>query len=318
MHSFSNLRKAALDAYSDSKRQRRRFPLKWAALIGLGLMLVVSGLIVAVAAYSSSSAVSPGLLDLGMLGTLDSLLPGTPTGSNLQETPLPAGQPDNSATLALPSPIPSATPTITPTASPFLSDTPTQTPTITATPTVTLTPSLTPIPSLTLTPSVTPSGEAPPTATFTASPPPTATGYPDCSPSGDSSFESALWTLINAERESEGLPTYVQQSQLQAAARIHSTDMACNGFFSHTGSDGSKEEDRVDAQGYAWTSVEENIYATGDTTRGAPQLAFNFWMASAPNRANILHDELTDIGIGYIHEPDSPFGGYFSVVFARP
>ncbi len=72
------------------------------------------------------------------------------------------------------------------------------------------------------------------------------------------------------------------------------------------------------AQDYDWTSVEENIFATAVTTSDAPQLAFNFWMASPPNQANVLHDEFTEIGIGYTYEPSSPFGGYFTVVFALP
>jgi uncharacterized protein YkwD len=94
--------------------------------------------------------------------------------------------------------------------------------------------------------------------------------------------------------------------------------MACNGFFSHGGSDGSSKEDRVAEQGYSGTLVGENIYASGDTSPNAPQLAFEFWMASPPNRSNILHDKFTEIGIGYIYEPSSPFGGYFTVVFAQP
>jgi uncharacterized protein YkwD len=126
-----------------------------------------------------------------------------------------------------------------------------------------------------------------------------------------------LLLLINGVRESEGLLAYAPQGQLKAAALAHSTDMACNGIFSHTGSDGLKAEDRVTAQDYDWTSVEENIFGTGDTTADAPQLALNFWMASPPNQANLLNSGFTDIGIGYTHEPSSPFGGYFTVVFAR-
>ncbi len=125
-------------------------------------------------------------------------------------------------------------------------------------------------------------------------------------------------SLINAERTANGLPAYIPQGQLKAAALAHSTDMACNGFFSHTGSDGSSKEERASTQGYGGTSVEENIFGTGETSANAPQLAFSFWMASPPNQANILLDEFTDIGIGYTYEPESPFGGYFTVVFGLP
>ncbi len=121
--------------------------------------------------------------------------------------------------------------------------------------------------------------------------------------------------LINTERQSQGLTPYNSQGQLQAAARGHGTDMACNGFFSHTGSDGSSVGDRVSVQGYAWSWVGENIFAGGSAS---PQSAFNWWMNSAPHRANLLNSNYTDIGIGYIYEPDSPYKGYFSAVFARP
>ena len=91
--------------------------------------------------------------------------------------------------------------------------------------------------------------------------------------------------------------------------------MACNHFFSHTGSDGSNVGDRITAQGYSWSWRGENIFAGGSAS---PQSAFDWWMNSAPHRANLLHTNYTDIGIGYIYEPSSDYGGYFTAVFARP
>ncbi len=124
--------------------------------------------------------------------------------------------------------------------------------------------------------------------------------------------------LINQERAAQGLPTYSSQGQLQNAARLHSTDMACNGFFSHNGSDGLSVGTRVTAQGYSWSWVGENILATSDTSSNAPQSAFDWWMNSAPHRANLLHLQYTEIGLGYIYVAGSPFGGYFTAVFAKP
>ena len=124
--------------------------------------------------------------------------------------------------------------------------------------------------------------------------------------------------LINDERKAAGLPAYSLDNQLQSAAQSHSADMACNGFFSHTGSDGSSVGERVTGQGYEWTQVGENIFATGDTSSSAPQLALEWWMAGPAHRANILSEDFSDVGIGYVHEPSSPFGGYFTAVFARP
>ena len=124
--------------------------------------------------------------------------------------------------------------------------------------------------------------------------------------------------LINQEREAQGLAAYALQGQLQAAARVHSTDMACSDFFSHTGSDSSTVGQRVNAQGYSWSWVGENIFATSDTSSQAPQSAFTWWMNSSAHRANLLSPNYSEIGIGYIYEAGSPYGGYFTAVFARP
>ena len=141
------------------------------------------------------------------------------------------------------------------------------------------------------------------------------TPVPGCSPTGNSGYESSLLVLINDERQAQGLAAYSMQSQLRTAARNHSTDMACNGFIGHTGSDGSSVRDRVSAQGYSWSRVGENIYAGGSAS---PQSAFNWWMNSQLHRDNLLSSYYTEIGLGYIYESSNGFGGHFTAVFARP
>jgi uncharacterized protein YkwD len=145
--------------------------------------------------------------------------------------------------------------------------------------------------------------------------PPTSTTASTCASTGNGAFESTLLSLINQERQDRGLDSYDAQGQLQAAARIHSADMACNGFVSHTGSDGSGVRDRVERQGYDWSWIGENIYCTGDTSGGAPQRVFDWWMNSAPHQANLMSPNYTDIGLGYIYAASR---GCFTAVFARP
>ena len=101
----------------------------------------------------------------------------------------------------------------------------------------------------------TPFGYKSPTATRTSTSSPTVTTYPDCDFSRNSDFENALLTQINDERDTVGLPALDQEDRLRDAARAHSTDMACNGIYSHTGSDGSTTGDRMTAQGYEWILV---------------------------------------------------------------
>jgi len=234
-------------------------------------------------------------------------------------TPSPTATPTQISTQAPsvtsgPAWTPSRTPTRTPTRTP--SRTPTRTPTRTPSPVpASATPSLT----LTTDPSVSPpvpsATSTAPTATLPA---PTATPDGACSPGGNSGFEATLLDLINTERESQDLAPYSAQGQLQAAARGHAADMACNHFFSHTGSDGSNVGQRVNAQGYDWSWVGENILATGNTSSSAPQQAFDWWMNSAPHRANLLSPNYTEIGLGYVYLAGSDYGGYFVAVFARP
>src|SRR5204863_3708451 len=49
--------------------------------------------------------------------------------------------------------------------------------------------------------------------------------------------------------------------KLTLAAEGHSQDMAAKNYFSHTSADGRTLADRVDATGYAWSSLGENIAA---------------------------------------------------------
>ncbi|MCK5319647.1 MAG: CAP domain-containing protein, partial [Anaerolineales bacterium] len=107
-----------------------------------------------------------------------------------------------------------------------------------------------------------PSSTSPPptsTPTHTALPPTPTSGI--CNPSSNSSLESSLIQLINQERQSRDIGTLSQQSQLTAAARVHSEDMACNNFVSHTGSDSSLPWDRARDQGYSYSAIAENIFA---------------------------------------------------------
>jgi uncharacterized protein YkwD len=252
-------------------------------------------------------------------------------GAGLPDTPTPSPTPTVSLTPSetpTPTDTPTATPTptdtATPTWTPSLTPSWTATPTRTNTPWPTWTPSNTPVtPSDTPRPTNTPSGPTlTPSQTLTPSPGPSPTPIPSNTPSActivlNTGFEAQVADLINGARHDNGLASLRVQSQLRAAARVQATDMACNHFTGHTGSDGSTVRDRVEAQGYSWSWIGENYMVTRNTSTG-PQTAFNWWMNSTPHRENILGAAYTEFGVGYIYGPDSDHGGYFVVVFARP
>jgi uncharacterized protein YkwD len=74
--------------------------------------------------------------------------------------------------------------------------------------------------------------------------------------------------------------------KLQQAAQKHADDMATNGFFSHTGSDGSDATSRNIAAGYKGLSVVENL-AGG---YGSSSAIMSAWMNSQGHCLGIMAD----------------------------
>jgi uncharacterized protein YkwD len=134
-----------------------------------------------------------------------------------------------------------------------------------------------------------------------------------CAVSQNAGYISQIESLINAERQKNGLPVLTVNALLTTAAQGHSADMACNSMLSHTGSNGSYVNTRIVAAGYSPSYSEEIIYAGG-----GPQTAFNWWMNDKLHRDAILSTRATEMGIGYAYLSSSTYGGYFAVVFASP
>ena len=141
----------------------------------------------------------------------------------------------------------------------------------------------------------------------------------DCSATRDASVESQVLALINQARAANGLGALTLRGELSAAALQHSTDMTCNDYVSHVGSDGSSWYDRAAAQGYAnAATARENLYVGDPAFGGTAQGAFDWWMNSAIHRDNILYPDVTEIGIAYVYNPNSEYKGYYVMLVARP
>jgi len=141
----------------------------------------------------------------------------------------------------------------------------------------------------------------------------TSSGTANCNVSGNASYVSQLASMINSERQSNGLLALTVNGKLESAAQAHSTDMACNSMLSHTGSDGSYVSSRISATGYGASYTEEIIYAGG-----SPQAAFDWWMSDKLHRDAILSTKATEMGVGYAYLDSSTYGGYITVDFASP
>lgn len=118
--------------------------------------------------------------------------------------------------------------------------------------------------------------------------------YANCTRPADTAQRMAQ-TLgqINSYRQAAGLPALVQNDKLTKAAAAHACDMAQMRKMSHKGSNGSNLPRRVEAQGYRFRIINENV---GDVTSNAAVAPL--WFNSRGHRANILDRGITDIGLG--------------------
>ncbi|MEU0086781.1 CAP domain-containing protein [Streptomyces sp. NPDC006274] len=106
--------------------------------------------------------------------------------------------------------------------------------------------------------------------------------------------EAQVLALVNRERASAGCSPVTSNAELTRAADDYSDVMARSGVMSHTGPDGSTMTTRVEAAGYEWSTLGENI------ARGQADAAsvMESWMNSPGHRANILNCSFKELGVG--------------------
>merc|ERR1712029_394809 len=101
--------------------------------------------------------------------------------------------------------------------------------------------------------------------------------------------------LVNEERSKVGASPLCYNQKIINAAFKHNMDMHVQGYFSHTGKDGSSPGDRIERENYSWFSYGENI-AKG---QGSVVAVMNAWMNSSGHKANILSGSKTHFGAGW-------------------
>lgn len=201
----------------------------------------------------------------------------------------------------------------------------TATPTASFTPTITQTGTHTNTPTSTRTATATVTETPQPTETFTSTPLPTntvvrSTPNPTKAQSvqdgggcngTNSAVESAVLSLINAQRANSGVAAVSSSSSLASIARNYSQSKAENGFFDH-----GNVEGRVNPSG-SYSAVGEIIYGGPGPYNSAEQ-AISTWLNSPVHRERMLDPVYTIAGVGYWCSPNSQYEGYFTVDFARP
>lgn len=165
-------------------------------------------------------------------------------------------------------------------------------------------------------------GDAAPAAAPSPSPAPAPA--PAAATCGLSDFSASAMARINQWRASGATcgsrgalgpaPALSWNTLLTQAATAHSQDMATNNFFSHTGSGGSTLGSRVDATGYAWRSLGENI-AAGQTSINQ---VVDGWIASEGHCANLLNPAFTQVGLACVNGSGTTYPTYWTMDLAQP
>ncbi len=124
------------------------------------------------------------------------------------------------------------------------------------------------------------------------------------------SFQQQILSLVNVERSKAGLQPVTLNSKLSQAAQNHTNDMISKGYFSHTSPSGSTMTSRVNAVGYTYSTIGENIAAGGSTASAT----MTQWMNSPGHKANILNPKFRELGVGYGPSNDQ-YRYYWTQVF---
>ncbi len=103
-------------------------------------------------------------------------------------------------------------------------------------------------------------------------------------------------------------------ARLETAAQRHAYDMAARNYFNHISPEGQSVSERVQAAGYAWRVVAENISA-GQTSAAE---AVSGWLSSPEHCKNIMDPALKQLGVGYSYSASSTYNHYWVQNFGTP
>lgn len=130
-------------------------------------------------------------------------------------------------------------------------------------------------------------------------------------------LELAVHERVNEVRRERGLEPLAFDTDLRAVARYHSEDMAEQGYFSHTGRNGSSFEDRyerfdyrcrVPTDGFSYKTGGENLFTMQSPVELAPEdvadRAVQGWLDSPGHRRNLLDPDWRREGIGVARADD--------------
>jgi hypothetical protein len=133
--------------------------------------------------------------------------------------------------------------------------------------------------------------------------------------------EVAIVEMTNAFRKENRLGALAPNRALTIAARAFADYLGKSGKFGHE-ADGRKPAERIEAQGYRYCLVAENLALNLDS-RGFETIklardAVEGWKNSPGHRANMLLPGATEIGVAVVRAPDRNPKFISVQLFGRP
>jgi uncharacterized protein YkwD len=120
--------------------------------------------------------------------------------------------------------------------------------------------------------------------------------------------------MINQYRTEHGLKPLKLSTELTAAAKMHSRDLAKWDRISHYGSDGSNPWDRVKRSGFKARLAAENV-GTGQIDFGE---VMKGWKESPGHNKNLLLSDADHMGIALVQDPKTEFKSFWTLVVGTP
>ncbi|MEM9953385.1 MAG: CAP domain-containing protein [Chloroflexota bacterium] len=124
---------------------------------------------------------------------------------------------------------------------------------------------------------------------------------------------SDILSMLNVARADAGLAPVQFDSTLNQAAAQQASYNALNRTVTHEDADGLLADTRVQALGYNYATVAENLLSNW-TLDG--ESIYEQWRDSPPHQANMMKDDITEIGLAY--HVTSYGQVYFAMVLAHP
>lgn len=125
----------------------------------------------------------------------------------------------------------------------------------------------------------------------------------------DASGENEVLARINSMRNALHLGSLTREEHLDAAARLHSEDMARNGFLDHVSPRTGNPQRRVHDAGVSPRELAENVAQNSSAIAAHEAL-----VASEPHRNNLVNPNYTHVGLSVVRRDDQV---YVTEVFAR-